>query len=96
MRFVAPCGHEGTPVTPNYITCEVCDRFPVKVETKPPTLTWKTLRQFHEELMTAYAVVVGSKGVAPGGVFAALAEREAEQLFELQEFIRNTFQVVFA
>lgn len=97
MRFVAPCGHEGTPVTPNYITCPVCDRLPVKAEVKPP-LTWKTLRQYRDELLSACGQAFGANavGLQSGECFDVLAETQAEQLYELQEFIRNTFQVVFA
>lgn len=91
MRFVAPCGHEGTPVTANFVTCPVCDRAPNKVEAhvKPPTLTLKTLRQYRDEMIKACFGVEIAKDIDLNGVGAAFAEHLAEQLFELQQFARS-------
>lgn len=36
MIFLAPCGHEGIPVTVNYVTCPLCDG---KITPAPPVGT---------------------------------------------------------
>lgn len=99
MRFVAPCGHEGVPVTANFVTCEVCDRLPMKAEVVAevkPTLTWRTREQFHAELTMAISNAFGGNlPIDPSSLCWRLAENQSHLLYELQEFVKNTFPKTF-
>lgn len=69
MRFVAPCGHEGVPVTPNFVTCLVCDRVPA-VTPSTPTLKLQTLTEYRHEMLS---------GIKPPVTAPALTWKTREQ-----------------